>query len=213
MVIWNDSPRMQAISARLEALGLNPGERGKGRNVWFCLGYTIACQDTAVAAIHDCDILTYEREMLARAADPINLPAVEAVNARKKRVEPGLSGHVLVVDDQRVNLKIVTRMLEKLGLSSDAVDNGEAAVSKVDEGGYDCVLMDVQMPEMTGLEATKRIRALPSSASDTIIIALTAMANVGDRETCLESGMNDYIAKPVRAKELGERLAAWLTNA
>ncbi|MCT8161815.1 glycosyl transferase [Pseudoruegeria sp. SHC-113] len=74
VVIWNDSPRMQAISARLEALGLNPGERGKGRNVWFCLGYTIACQDTAVAAIHDCDILTYEREMLARLVYPVANP-------------------------------------------------------------------------------------------------------------------------------------------
>ncbi len=74
VIIWNDSPRMTAIGDRLSALGLDPGERGKGRNVWFCLGYTIARQDSAVAAIHDCDILTYEKDMLARLVYPVTNP-------------------------------------------------------------------------------------------------------------------------------------------
>ncbi|TCP62827.1 glucosyl-3-phosphoglycerate synthase [Rhodovulum bhavnagarense] len=74
VVIWNDSPRMRDIHARLEALSLNAGEPGKGRNVWFCLGYVMACKDSAVVALHDCDILTYSREMLARLVYPVANP-------------------------------------------------------------------------------------------------------------------------------------------
>ena len=75
VVIWNDSPRMKAVQARLNELGLDPGERGKGRNVWFCLGYTMACQDSAVVAIHDCDILTYKKSMLAALLYPVANPS------------------------------------------------------------------------------------------------------------------------------------------
>ncbi|ARE38722.1 Glycosyltransferase [Rhodovulum sp. P5] len=75
VVIWNDSPRMRSIHDRLEALGLSPGEPGKGRNVWFCMGYIMACKDSAVMALHDCDILTYDREMLARLVYPVTNPA------------------------------------------------------------------------------------------------------------------------------------------
>uniref|UniRef100_UPI003562BB1D glycosyl transferase n=1 Tax=Actibacterium sp. TaxID=1872125 RepID=UPI003562BB1D len=70
----NDSPRMKAMHQRLEQLGLNPGEPGKGRNVWFCLGYTLACKDSAVVALHDCDIVTYKRDMLARLVYPLANP-------------------------------------------------------------------------------------------------------------------------------------------
>ncbi|CUH66682.1 Glucosyl-3-phosphoglycerate synthase [Thalassovita gelatinovora] len=74
VVIWNESPRMQAIDTRLERLGLGPSEPGKGKNVWSCLGYLMACQDSAVVAIHDCDILTYDKEMLARLVYPVANP-------------------------------------------------------------------------------------------------------------------------------------------
>ncbi|OUS20985.1 glycosyl transferase [Litorivita pollutaquae] len=75
VVIWNDSPRMKAIDARLTELGLAPKEPGKGKNVWTSLGYLMAQQDSAVAAIHDCDILTYDRDMLARLIYPVVNPA------------------------------------------------------------------------------------------------------------------------------------------
>ncbi len=75
MVIWNDSPRMLALGARLEAMGLAPAEQGKGKNVWSSLGYLIACEDSAVMAIHDCDILTYTNELLARLVYPVANPA------------------------------------------------------------------------------------------------------------------------------------------
>jgi len=74
VVIWNDSPRMLEIQARLEGLGLAPTEPGKGKNVWSCLGFLIACADSAVVAIHDCDIVTYEREMLSRLVYPVANP-------------------------------------------------------------------------------------------------------------------------------------------
>ncbi|MEC3862428.1 glycosyl transferase [Mesobacterium sp. TK19101] len=75
VVIWNDSPRMQALDAKLEALGLGPHELGKGKNVWTAIGYLIACADTSVMALHDCDILTYDREMLARLLYPVANPS------------------------------------------------------------------------------------------------------------------------------------------
>ncbi|MBY6089250.1 glycosyl transferase [Maritimibacter alkaliphilus] len=74
VVIWNDSPRMLDIQARLESLGLAPAEPGKGKNVWSCLGFLIACADSAVVAIHDCDIVTYDKEMLARLVYPVANP-------------------------------------------------------------------------------------------------------------------------------------------
>lgn len=73
-LIWNDSPRMQALDARLNALGLAPQEPGKGKNVWGCIGYLLACADSSVMAIHDCDILTYKTEMLARLVYPVANP-------------------------------------------------------------------------------------------------------------------------------------------
>jgi glucosyl-3-phosphoglycerate synthase len=74
IVIWNDSPRMLALGARLAAMGLAPAEKGKGKNVWSALGYLIGCADSAVMAIHDCDILTYDRDMLARLVYPVANP-------------------------------------------------------------------------------------------------------------------------------------------
>ncbi|MBM7068787.1 glycosyl transferase [Actibacterium sp. 188UL27-1] len=74
VVLWNDSPRMTALSERLHQHGLSAGELGKGRNVWFCLGYTMACRDSSVVATHDCDILTYNRAMLAALTYPVMNP-------------------------------------------------------------------------------------------------------------------------------------------
>lgn len=75
VVIWNDSPRMKAIHARLAELGIDPGEPGKGRNVWFCIGYLLGQADSAVMALHDCDIVTYKAEMLTRMVYPLAHPS------------------------------------------------------------------------------------------------------------------------------------------
>ena len=75
VVVWNDSPRMQALDRKLEELGLGPHEQGKGKNVWTSIGYLIACADTSIMALHDCDILTYQRDLLARLLYPVANPS------------------------------------------------------------------------------------------------------------------------------------------
>jgi PAS domain S-box-containing protein len=109
---------------------------------------------------------------------------------------------ILLVEDNPVNQKVAVRYLERMGYHADAVGNGLEAVRAMRERNYRLVFMDVQMPEMDGLEATRQIRASSSPEHQPVIIALTANAMTGDRERCLEAGMNDYITKPVKIEEL-----------
>ncbi|MCP4603045.1 MAG: response regulator, partial [Proteobacteria bacterium] len=119
---------------------------------------------------------------------------------------------ILVAEDNIVNQKVALSILEKLGLSADAVADGAEVVKALETIPYDLVLMDVQMPEMDGLEATTIIRGHQSKVlnHDIPIIAMTAHAMPGDRENCIESGMDDYIAKPVSPSALAEMLEKWL---
>ncbi|MCY2989901.1 MAG: PAS domain S-box protein [Planctomycetota bacterium] len=119
---------------------------------------------------------------------------------------------VLVVEDNAVNQKVALGILQKLGLHADAVANGAEALTALDALPYDLVLMDVQMPEMDGLEATRIIRNPHSPVRQHAIpiIAMTANAMQGDRERCLEAGMNGYVSKPVVARALVEALNIWL---
>jgi signal transduction histidine kinase/CheY-like chemotaxis protein/HPt (histidine-containing phosphotransfer) domain-containing protein len=114
---------------------------------------------------------------------------------------------ILVVDDNAANLKVALRMLAKLGHRCDTAVNGQEAVDAVSRQDYDAVLMDMQMPVMDGLEATRRIRATLAPERQPRIIAVTANALVGDRERCLEIGMDDYVAKPIDARRLAQALA------
>ena len=115
--------------------------------------------------------------------------------------------NILVVDDKVDNRKVAARMLAKLGHRSDTVVNGQEAVDAVTRKDYDAVLMDIQMPVMDGLEATRRIRATVPEQRQPRIIALTANALAGDRERCLEAGMDDYVSKPVDAHRLAAAVA------
>jgi CheY-like chemotaxis protein len=126
----------------------------------------------------------------------------------------GLQGLVLVAEDSPVNQTVALGMLKRLGLRADAVGNGLEAIEALKTIPYDLVLMDVQMPLMDGLEATRRIRDAASPVLDRWIpiIAMTANAMQGDRETCLQAGMDDYVAKPVKAEALAEALARWLQH-
>jgi CheY-like chemotaxis protein len=110
-------------------------------------------------------------------------------------------GCILVVDDNAVNRKMVTAILEKAGYSTSVAVNGRDAIEKLERGGIDLVLMDVQMPVIDGLEVTRQIRAREQWAW-LPVIAMTAHALEGDQEMCLRAGMNGYISKPVHGSHL-----------
>jgi len=109
---------------------------------------------------------------------------------------------ILVAEDNEVNQRLVRLMLERLNQSADVVSNGIQALQAAQQKSYDLIFMDVQMPEMDGLEATRRIRATLPTMAQPYIVALTANAMRGDREVCLAAGMNDYLSKPVQLGDL-----------
>jgi|GEM_PF-5500976 PAS domain S-box-containing protein len=114
---------------------------------------------------------------------------------------------VLLAEDNKINQQIASAILQKAGYGCDIVNNGRAAVEAVQHSIYDVILMDVQMPDMDGVEATKFIRALPPPKNRVRIIAMTAHAMSGAREMYVASGMNDYISKPISVPLLLEKLA------
>jgi CheY-like chemotaxis protein len=113
---------------------------------------------------------------------------------------------ILVAEDNVVNQKLAIRMLQKLGYRADLASNGIEAVQSVERQTYDVVLMDVQMPEMDGLEAARTLTRRMPPALRPRIVAMTANAMEGDREMCIAAGMDDYVSKPIRPDKLAEAL-------
>jgi signal transduction histidine kinase/CheY-like chemotaxis protein len=121
-----------------------------------------------------------------------------------------LKGHVLLVEDNPINQMIAQKMLEKIGIESTLAGDGQQALAVLEQSTFDAVLMDCQMPVMDGFEATQRIRE-QGALHKLPIIAMTANVMEGDREKCIEAGMNDYIGKPVIEADLKRTLARWLS--
>jgi CheY-like chemotaxis protein len=109
---------------------------------------------------------------------------------------------ILVVEDNLINQKVTLKILRQFGYQADLAANGIEAIAAVERERYDVVFMDMQMPEMDGLEATRRICASHSADNRPYILAMTANALKGDRELCLDAGMDDYLSKPVNPQEL-----------
>ena len=125
---------------------------------------------------------------------------------------PMFIGHkLLLVEDNLVNQMVAMHQLERMGFQIDTAINGVEAVEAASEKTYDIILMDIQMPEMDGITATRSIRELPTTENRPVIIAMTAHAMQGDRERCIEAGMDDYLTKPVRPQELLTKLMSWLS--
>jgi two-component system, sensor histidine kinase and response regulator len=190
----------------LTSTGLR-GEAEQARRVGFAAYLTKPVRQSklydAIATVmealpvHDVPIVTTHSIERARA------------HARERRRR----AHVLVAEDNAVNQKVAVRMLERLGYQADVVANGLEALEALSRVRYAAVLMDVQMPEMDGYEATAEIRRLEEGQDRrTPIIAMTANAMQGDREQALEAGMDDYVPKPVKADELEAVLDRWVSK-
>ena len=181
-----------AISKRLaELMGGEIGvtsQEGKGSNFFFTVRLEAPGENGA------------EREQ--------NESAAQANGGRRMP----LRGRVLIAEDNAVNREVALGLVEKLGLTADAVANGADAIHALEKARYDLVLMDIRMPEIDGIEATKLIRtgSSPQIDSSIPILALTADAIDGERERAMAAGMNGFIPKPISPHDLNEQLERWL---
>ncbi|MCX6673279.1 MAG: ATP-binding protein, partial [Methanothrix sp.] len=167
---------------------------GVGSTFWFTARFE------KIASSLELNASPGEGQVMPTATGPKNAPSL-----------PGVV-RILLAEDNPVNQKVALAMLKKLGCRTDVVANGLEAVKALQTAFYDLVLMDCQMPEMDGFEATRAVRQKESAAKSPSIpiIAMTASAMQADREKCLQAGMSDFIAKPVQPGELAEMLARWL---
>ncbi|MEI8003456.1 MAG: response regulator, partial [Methanothrix sp.] len=174
-------------------------EEGKGSTFWFT---AVFAKRLAMPGSTEEGPIEIEEEGAIESCAA--RPTISQLFKRKIRI--------LVAEDNPVNQKVAQALLRKMGLQADVAANGQEAVNALQTIPYDLVLMDCQMPEMDGFEATSIIRQKGSKALNPgiPIIAMTALAMQGDREKCIQAGMNDFIAKPVQKRELAKMLARWL---
>ena len=169
---------------------------GKGSEFWFTALFGRGMAD----ADDDTPVLS-----------PESIGFKEAKSFRMPRPRFERRGiRILLAEDNRTNQQVAVGILKKFGLWTDVVADGEEALAALKNVRYDLVLMDCQMPRMDGYEASRRIRAMEDGARHLPIVAMTAHAMVGDREKCLDAGMDDYIAKPVSPQSMLGVLEKWL---
>lgn len=150
---------------------------------------------------------------LAKAFDVVEPAASDTAQDIDAVLKARFSGkRILLAEDEPMNQLVSRLNLEQVGLVVDVAADGRIAIDMATQGDYDLILMDLQMPNLNGIDATKAIRLLPGYAT-TPIVAVTANAFEEDRKSCLEAGMNDHLSKPVHAKTLYETAFKWLSRA
>jgi signal transduction histidine kinase/CheY-like chemotaxis protein len=181
-----------AISRQLVALmdgdiGME-SESGRGSTFWFSVPFS-------------------------KSVRPALLP-IRGSKAKAVAPSPGRDrrGKVLIVEDNKLNQMVAQAILEQLGYCTEVAEDGDQAIEALSRTRYAAVLMDCQMPEMDGYSTTAKIRSAEGSGRRTPIVAMTAACMEGDRQQCLDAGMDDYIAKPVRPEEVEDVLARWITG-
>ncbi|HEV2490232.1 MAG TPA: response regulator, partial [Candidatus Acidoferrales bacterium] len=190
--IQNDA-RFSATSTIMLSSSAQPGEKSQGR-------------DSGISAylikpVEPSELL----DAILNAVTPaVNTsPAPVPVSSPEKVLRPASSLRILLAEDNAVNRQLATRLLEKRGHSVVAVNDGRQALQAIEREKFHLVLMDVQMPEMDGLEATRMIRKNEKSTGEHLpVVAVTAHVMKGDREKCIEAGSDDYVSKPIQAEEL-----------
>jgi signal transduction histidine kinase/CheY-like chemotaxis protein len=195
-------------------------------------GDLVRCRELGIAAyllkpVKASELNQALAKVLVRSSSVVGSPTGNTSSENKREADgersvqptsatPGStrSFRVLLAEDNPVNQHVAVRTLERMGHVVTVVSNGRAAVEEWERGQYDVILMDVQMPELDGFEATRMIRQMEAGrACRTPIIAMTAHAMKGDRERCLAAGMDDYVAKPVRREELEAAINRVLSQA
>jgi CheY-like chemotaxis protein/HPt (histidine-containing phosphotransfer) domain-containing protein len=151
--------------------------------------------------------LSHLRDRLLETVGEQREAPAGAIPALPTDVNSAAPLRILLAEDNPINQKVAVRLLERLGYAADVASNGYEALARLDHAAYDVILMDVQMPEMDGLEASRTICARWAATERPRIIAMTAEAMQGDREKCLAAGMDDYIVKPVTLDRLAAALA------
>ncbi len=186
------------------------GMRGDGK--WLAsLGFAAYLKKPVrMAQLHDCIAAVLGMSSLhEEARETTIITSHRLLEAERRNVR------ILLVEDNEVNQIVAVGILRSLGFSADTADNGRQAIELLEAASYDIVFMDVQMPIMDGYQATMAIRGGETKIvnTDVPIIAMTALAMRGDRDTCLQMGMDDFISKPISPQELAKALEKWLPQA
>jgi two-component system, sensor histidine kinase and response regulator len=176
---------------------------------WFAFGFGAARCAAAVDGVIDGAVKpSHLAAVLSEVLDGTGAQG-RSPQEKPRPKSPRRKLRVLLVEDNHVNQRVAARILKRMGHEADLAADGVEAVAQVQARTYDVVLMDMQMPRMDGLEATRTIRAMPSATARVPIVAMTANAFSSDREACFASGMDDFISKPVNRDKLFDVLEYW----
>jgi CheY-like chemotaxis protein/HPt (histidine-containing phosphotransfer) domain-containing protein len=181
------------------------------------LGRVIVLLLRGMPVPEEADAAIYEpltrRALIDAVVRAVSGKAAKETAGRMNGAPPNRRARVLLVEDNSVNQQVARMQLEKEGLTVDVASTGLEAIQCTSRFDYDLVIMDVQIPEMDGLEATRRIRERDDAIGRHVpIVAMTAHAMQGDRDRCLEAGMDDYVCKPLRREDVQERVAVWVDS-
>ena len=198
-----EDPKLRATMLVLLSSRGNRGDAKEMKEIGFAAYLT---KPIKASQLHDCLTLVVSGKPIERKTQPMPIVTRHSISEDRKR-----KIRILLAEDNVVNQKVALRILERIGYRADAVANGKEVLSALKNIPYELILMDVQMPEMDGFEATAAIRRKERETGNHIpIIAMTANAMKGDREQCLEAGMDDYVSKPIQPQSLIEVIGRWV---